>query len=186
MYLFSKSSYCLKQLSWCGQVLTGASPYDGDWDATPARIRSRERPSRPTGPSRDRRLQDHVWDVIMTGWSHEPENRCELSVMHDTFVTGSQQGVYSGDLYNQNDENLTITQTYVPDTGGTGRQQRAKILPRIASFFQFLQNSQSEIQRQVNEINEVSFTTSPCLRLTQAAAPRERLYVGPRATKTAQ
>ena len=36
----------------------------------------------------------------------------------------------------------------------TGRKP-GKILPRIASFFQFLQNSEPEIQRRVNEMNEV-------------------------------
>jgi len=159
---FWKLSYCLKRLLCCDQVLTGALPYHGDdKNEMIASIRGGKRPSRPTGPSRDRRLQDPVWDVIMTGWSHEPEKRCELSVVHDTFVTASQQEVYSGDLNDQNDGNLAITETYVPDTGGTGRQRRGKILPRIASFFQFLQNSESDLQRQVNEMNSVSSSTLP-------------------------
>ena len=41
------------------------------------------------------------------------------------------------------------------------QQQLGKILPRVASFFQFLQNTESEIQGQVNEMNEVSFSHVP-------------------------
>ena len=37
--------------------------------------------------------------------------------------------------------------------------RRGRILPRIASFFKFLQDSQSETQKRVNEMNEVSFST---------------------------
>jgi len=52
-------------------------------------IRDGRRPYRPIDASQ---LQDPIWDVITTGWSHEPEKRCELSVMRDTIVTSSQQG----------------------------------------------------------------------------------------------
>ena len=64
--------------------------------------------TRPSRPSRNRWLQDPVWDVITTGWSHEPEERCKLSFMHDTFVMSSQRVADSGDTNNQNDGNLTI------------------------------------------------------------------------------
>jgi len=109
--LFCKPSYYLNYSSHREQVLTGVLPYRGDSDDIPNRIRGGERPSRPTDPSQNRWLQDPIWDVITTGWSHEPEKRCELSVMHDAFVTTSQQGVYSGDLNDQDDRNLTITKT---------------------------------------------------------------------------
>jgi len=173
---FWKLSDCLKRLLCCDQVLTGALPYHGDGkNQMIASIRGGKRPSRLTDPSQNRWLQDAIWDAITTGWSHKPEKRCELSVVHDTFVTASQQGVYWDDLSDQTDGNLTITETDVPDTtGGTGRQQRGKILPRIASLFRFLQSSESELQRQVNEMNSVSFFTllppsSPGLMLTCSA-----------------
>jgi len=153
MHLFWKPSYNLIQSFLYDQVLTGVLPYYGrNQKNMITDIRDGRRPYRPIDASQ---LQDPIWDVITTGWSHEPEKRCELSVMRDTIVTSSQQG--SGNLNNRNDRNLTISNTE------TERRQRGKILPRIASFFQFLQNSQSDVQRQVDEINEVSFTTSPCL-----------------------
>ena len=127
-------------------------------------IRDGQRPYRPMDASQSRLLQDPVWDMITTGWSQEPEKRRELSVMRDTFVTSSRLGVYPGNLNNQNHRNLTKRPKHQ-----TERRQRGRILPRIASFFQFLQNSESEIQRQVDEIDEVSFATSPRLRLTQVA-----------------
>jgi len=135
MYLFSKSSYCLKQLSWCGQVLTGASSYNRYWDVTLDGIRRGERPSRPTDRNRNRWLQDPVWDVITTGWSHEPEKRCELSVMHDTFVTASRQGVYSGDLNIWSNGNLTIAKTsQKPGQGNSNMGKSSHQLPLPSSF----------------------------------------------------
>ena len=39
--------------------------------------------------------------------------------------------------------------------GSGPRQQSGNILPRIASFFQALRDSESDIQRHVNEIDKV-------------------------------
>jgi len=99
--VFWKPPYYLKQSSRCNQVLTGALPYyRDDRSRTIASIRSGKRPPHPTGPNQNQWLWDPVWDMITTGWSHEPEKRCDLSVMHDILVTASEQGVYPGDLNN--------------------------------------------------------------------------------------
>ena len=101
MCLIWKPSYYLIQLSRHNQVLTEVLPYGGsNVKNMIANIRTGKRPSRPINPNRNRWLQDLAWDVITTGWSHEPEKRCDLSVIHDAFVRSSQQRVYSGDLNN--------------------------------------------------------------------------------------
>ena len=88
MHLFWKPSYNLIQSFLYDQVLTGVLPYYGrNQKGMIACIRGGKRPDRPIDASQ---LQDPVWDVITTGWSHEPEKRCELSVMRDAFVTSSQ------------------------------------------------------------------------------------------------
>ena len=69
------------------------------------------------------------------------------------------------DSDSQNEVSLPIVAT-----SKAPKWQRAKILPRIASFFQFLQNSESEIQRQVNEMNEVTPFTYTLSMLTRLAA----------------
>ena len=98
------------------QVLTGILPYDSNnRHKTPMRVRRGVRPSRPAGRRRNRWLQDPVWDVITTGWSHEPEQRCELSVMHHVILTSSQQIVQNielGDLNTQNDGNSTVAERF--------------------------------------------------------------------------
>jgi hypothetical protein len=50
-------------------------------------IRRGERPLRPTDPSRNRWLQDHIWDTTTTCWSGEPQWRCEPSVVYHVFST---------------------------------------------------------------------------------------------------
>jgi len=75
-------------------------------------IRAGKRPSRPTDPDQSRWLQDPVWDVITSGWHHQPEQRCQLSDMYNTFSLQRQHYLEWG------------------------------------------------IQRQVNEMNEVNFSTS--------------------------
>jgi hypothetical protein len=40
---------------------------------------------RLANPSQNQWLQDSVWDTINTCWSHEPQQRCELSVAHYVF-----------------------------------------------------------------------------------------------------
>ena len=159
---FGKPSYYLKQSSRCDQVLTGEFPYDGDRDGAPAKICAGERPSRPARPNQDLWLQDPVWDVTMIGWSHErgpthlsqnqwledpvwdvittgwsrePKKRCEISVMHDTFVTASQQGIYPGDLNNQDNRNLMITKTSQKPKQGDSNMAKSFHQPPLRSSF---------------------------------------------------
>ena len=74
------------------QVLTGILPYDDvNEDNLITHIRCGKRPSRPTDPSQNRWLQDRVWDTITTCWSNEPQQRCELSVVHHIFSTPGPQ-----------------------------------------------------------------------------------------------
>jgi len=94
MYLFWKPPYYLRQPFRCDQVLTGVLPHSGSNQVNIITyIRASKRPSRPIHPlwNRNQRLQRPVWDVISTGWSHKPEERCELSVMHHVFLVTSQQ-----------------------------------------------------------------------------------------------
>ena len=131
MYLFWKRSSYLKQLSCYNQVLTGVLPYHGsDGADIITQICAGKRPSRPIDSSQSRLLQDPVWNVITAGWHDKPRRRCKLSVIYRAFSPPSQQ------------------------------QQLGKTLPRIASFFRFLQNSGSAIQRQVDEMNQVISSTS--------------------------
>jgi len=150
----------LIQASRYNQVLTGILLYHGSCtNDTFTRIHAGERPSRPIDSSKSRLLEDPVWNVITTGWHDQPNRRCELSVMYHTFSPFGQQEIQNlkpGDVNAQPEGKLTIA-----ETSQTAKRQPGKILPRIASFFQFLQNSESEPQKRVNEMNEVSFSTSP-------------------------
>ena len=65
------------------------------------RIVNGERLSRPINPLRNRWLRGPVWDVITTGWSHEPGRRCRLSAMHHVFLTSSQEEVRNVKLGDQ-------------------------------------------------------------------------------------
>ena len=113
VFPYEKSCYLMQQPRY-GQVLTGILPYNrGDHDTIAEDIKSGVRPSRPAGLRRNRRLQDPVWDVIVTGWSHQPEQRCELSVMHNVFWTYGQQEFQDaklGNLSPQNNRNLVTTE----------------------------------------------------------------------------
>ena len=164
MCLFWKPSYYIVQLYCYNQVFTEVLPYHGsNVKDMITSIRAGKRPSRPIDPGQSRWLQDPVWDVITTGWHDQPKQRCELSVMYHTFSSSSQQEVRnfkSDDSSVQNEGNLTVA-----GTPQKPKRQLGKILPRIASFFQFPQNSESEIQRQINEVDEVSSSTSPPLLL---------------------
>jgi len=129
---FGNASYYFVRSSRYNQVLTGVLPYHGsNVKDMITDIHAGKRPSRPIDPSKSRLLEDPVWNVITTGWRDQPERRCKLSVMYRIFSRPSQQ------------------------------QQLGKILPRVASFFQFLQDSESETQKHVNELNKASFSTSP-------------------------
>ena len=168
-YFVWKSPYYLKQLSRCGQVLTGILPYHGsNIEEMITDIRAGKRPSRPIDPGQSRWLQDPVWDVITAGWHVQPNQRCELPVMYHTFLPPGQQEVQNfklGDTNAQNEGNQTIART-----SQTPKRQFGKALPQIASFFQFPRDSEPEIQRRVNEMNEVRLDTYLLPRLTRVAA----------------
>jgi hypothetical protein len=70
------------------QVLTGVLPYDDNNVADMiTRIKEGQQPSRPMDPSQNQWLQDRVWDTITTCWSINPQQRCELFVVHHIFST---------------------------------------------------------------------------------------------------
>ena len=141
LYLFYKSSYYFIQSFHYNQVLTWVLPYHGsNMEDTLAYIHAGKRPSRPVNSSQSQWLQDPIWNVITTGWHDRPEQRCKLSAMYHTFLPPTQQP----------------------------RQQPKGILPRVASFFQFLQESESETQKHVNEMNEVSLSASPSRLIRKA------------------
>jgi len=142
--VFWEPSYHLIQSPLCDQVLTGVLPYhESKIVDMITNIRAGKRPSRPIDSSQSWLSQDPVWNVITAGWKAQPNQRCELSVMSHVFQPLSQSQPPS--------QSQPLSQ----------RQRLWKFLPRIASFSQFLQNSESEIQRQVNEMNEVNSSTSP-------------------------
>jgi hypothetical protein len=97
-----------------------------------ADIKEGIRPSRPTDPSRNKWLQDPVWDAITTCWSDLPEQRYELSIVYRVFSKHGQPEV-----------------------------QRRRFLPRIASLFQFLRESEPEIERSIGEMDKAGFSTIP-------------------------
>jgi hypothetical protein len=86
------------------QVLTGILPYgNGDRHRMAADIRRGKRPSRPWNPSRNRWLQDPVWDKITTCRSDKPEQRSELSAVYQVFLEYGQnvaRNAKLGDLKN--------------------------------------------------------------------------------------
>jgi hypothetical protein len=129
MFLCCGPSHYLIQLPRYDQVLTGIVPYDDS--GFPSIFRRSKRPSRPTDPSQNQWLQDPVWDTIVTCWSNKPEQRYELSVMHNTFSMPANE---------------------------TRLRQRGKILQRIASAFRLPRNSEPEIERLVNEMDKVAST----------------------------
>jgi hypothetical protein len=67
-------------------------------------------------PSRNQWLQDPVWDAITTCWSSEPEQRSELAVVYDVFLTFSPQNAQNtksdkpGDLNIQNSKIFAIAE----------------------------------------------------------------------------
>jgi len=169
VYLFRKPSRCLIQLSHYDQVLTGVLPYHRYWvGEIIIEIRAGIQPPRPIDSSQGRWLQDPVWKVITTGWSGRPSQRCELSVMYHVFLQPSQQEVphvKPGDLNAQSEGSLTIA-----GTPQTTKRPLEKIPPRVALPLQSLQNWESEIQRQVDEMNEVGSSASPFPKADMTAA----------------
>jgi hypothetical protein len=102
-------------------------------------IRDDKRPPRPTDSNQNRRLQDPVWDTIATCWNKKPEQRYKLSVMYHVFSSLSPQ-----DAQNAKSDKP---------------ERRVKLIPRITSLFQFLRDSEPEIERLVNEMDKVRPST---------------------------
>ena len=123
-----------------GQVLTGILPYDySDRDNIAKRIGRGVRPSRPADRRRNQWLQDPVWDMITTDWSHELEQRCELSVMHHVFLTSSQEDVRNvelGDSSIQNNGNITVAESFrtFGQSGSTAVEGSSHGSPPFSSF----------------------------------------------------
>ncbi|KAF9649106.1 kinase-like protein [Thelephora ganbajun] len=120
-------------------VLTGVLPYDGVHDHHPlmVRIKSGERPSRPTNPDGTRWLQDSVWDMITTCWSKDPNERWKVPAMRDLFSMLSLQEVQK-----------------VKSDIERGRRQHERTLPRITSLIRSLLNSELKIEWDINETDE--------------------------------
>jgi hypothetical protein len=126
-----------------------------------ADIRDGKRPSRPRNSSRNRWLQDPVWDVITTCWSDKPEQRCKLSIVYQVFSEYGRQesrNAKLGDLSIRHNRHLTAAETSHIETG---LQQRGSFLPRITLLFQFLRESEPEIERSVSEMDKAGFPSFP-------------------------
>ena len=179
MFLCCEISCYLIQSPRCDQVLTGILPYDGsDRHTIVEHIKRGVRPPRPADQRRNRWLQDPVWDVITTGWSETPEERCETSVVHRVFLASSntaepihleQPDEEEGYPLKQSDvkeESPLLLRSHQSNQNQASvtearKKQRRKIIPLIASFFQFLRDSEPEIERRVNEMDKVRFSTPP-------------------------
>ena len=135
MFLRCKLSYYLVQLPCYDQVITGILPYgDSDKDKMVADISRGKRPSRPRGLSQNKWLHGPVWDAITTCWSDLPEQRYELSIVYRVFSEYGQR-----------------------------EAQRRRFLPRITSLFQFLRESEPEIERSTGEMDKAGFSAFPSL-----------------------
>jgi len=89
---FRKASYYLEQSFRYNQVLTGVLPYHGrNVEEMIVDIYYGKRPPHTTNTRWSRLSQPRVWDVITTGWSRKPKERCELSAMHDAFSAAGQR-----------------------------------------------------------------------------------------------
>ena len=121
-YLCYKLSCYLIQPPRYDQVLTGIVPFEDSYvGSVVADIRLGKRPPRPTDPTRNEWLHNHVWDVITTCWSDKPEQRSGLSALHHTFLTLSPQIAKSaksarserkGNLTVQNGRNITVAKQF--------------------------------------------------------------------------
>ena len=179
----------LTQSPCYNQVLTGILPFDHPSRSQIAwHIRYAVEQARPRDPGQNLWLPDPVWNMITAGWNRKPEQRCELLTMHRVFLASSRQedqGFETGESSARNSVDHPTTGLVAHTETGrqttrtaprieTGRQQRGKLLPRIASFFQFLRDPEPEIQRRVDEMDEaILFTVSTNPRLTRDAASRE-------------
>lgn len=161
-------------------MLTGVVPYgefEGSNPYLAPHILSGRRPPRPTDPSQNRWLPNHVWDTITTCWSYDLKLRCELSVLCHVFSTSSLtiESAYLEQLNQRVESPLGLRDSQDSQSANSGEssirggktsdveagpQQRGKLLPRrISSFFQFLRHSEPEIERHVNDMDRVDSST---------------------------
>jgi len=77
--------------------------------------------------------------MITTCWNKDPVKRWEVPAMRELFSTLGPREVLNVEA---------------------GQQRRGRFLPRITSLFQFLQVPEPEIERIVNEMHRVGFSTS--------------------------
>jgi len=129
------------------------------------------RPSRPRNPSENRWLPDAVWDIITIGWRAQGNQRCKLFAIYLIFALSNIQEVQN---FEPNEGNRTPQ---------TLKRRLGKMRPRIALPLESLQNWESEIQRQVNEMNEVGFPISP---LPKADTTTSVLRTAPHRTRSGQ
>jgi hypothetical protein len=98
-----------------------------------------KRPPRPTDPSRNRWLQDRVWGMITTCWSHKPEQRYKLPTVYHIFSghdwQEDQPDVKRGNLNTHHDGELMIaerSQTLKQNNGSVGDSSHGS--PLSSSF----------------------------------------------------
>ena len=173
-------SYRLMRSPHYGQVLTGITPYDdGNKSNAINNLKYLAQPSRPTDPGQNRWMQDRVWDAIVTGWSKEPELRCELSALHHVFLMSSIQDARpekQGDLNVQTDRSLTVTENSQPSK--QGRSNVEKSSPESPLSFSFCEvRSQRSRGLLMKWIRYLPRTLS-LPWLTRATASRRSHYLG--------
>ena len=126
------------------QVLTGIVPYNRENSDTVARDAGRGvRPSRPTGLWRNQRLQNPVWDVIRAGWDHQPEQRCELSVMHNVLLTSGRREAELGDLNTRNNRNIMTAERRQTQKQGDNELENSSLGSPLSSSFCEIRNQKS-------------------------------------------
>ncbi|KAF9789584.1 kinase-like domain-containing protein [Thelephora terrestris] len=122
-------------------VLTGITPYIdvNGYITLIVRIKSGDRPSRPTNLAGSRLMPDDVWDMITSCWNDVPGLRSDISSMYEVFLASSLQEVHR-----------------VKTDIRTGERKRSskKIRSRLADFFQSLLVSEPEIKRLVNDMDQ--------------------------------
>ena len=163
------------------QVLTGILPYNGgDGADVIADIRRGKRPPRPTHPSRSQWLQGPIWNTITTCWSGEPGRRHKLSVVYNTFSKSGRQVDKRGDLTTQNDRNSMVADIE------TGLQQRGRLFPWIPSLFQFLRDTEPEIEGLIDEMDKVAPRCIFPSEINRIAASRGSYYTRSRTAQVVQ
>jgi hypothetical protein len=74
------------------------------------------------------------------------------------------QNIGPGDLNTRHSGHLTVAKMSCVEIG---QQQRGRFIPRITSLFQFLRESEPEIERNVSEMDKAGFSAFFPLFLSQ-------------------